>query len=51
MIHPSVNTLVLYGLAWDGEVRMGKCDNDSMNGQSNVHFTSEARMTYYAGRR
>ena len=49
--HPSVNTLVLVRLARDGEVRMGKCDNNSMNGQSNVHFMSKARMTYCMGRR
>ena len=49
--HPSVNTLVLCGLVQDGEVRIGKYDNDSINGQSNACFTSEARMTYCTGRR
>ena len=30
--HPSINALVLCGLAQDSEVRMGKCNNNSMNG-------------------
>ena len=30
--HPSINTLVVCGLAWYGEVRMSECSNDSMVG-------------------